>query len=96
MFPSVPWKRTSSSHRAQSADNQNKALLKLAEPQQNVKFQSHRVSAVKVMTFIGKEGDPETLGWGCVGGLLKLRTWDPQILKGFNLTQGRSTLGPTP
>lgn len=50
----------SSSHRAQSADNQNKALLRPAEPQQKVKVQSHRMSAVKVMTFIGKDWDPET------------------------------------
>lgn len=41
---------------------QNKALLRLAEPQQKVRFQPHSVSTVKVRTFIGKEWDPET--WG--------------------------------
>ncbi|EGW01337.1 Friend virus susceptibility protein 1 [Cricetulus griseus] len=50
-----------SSHRAQVAENQTKALvIRLAELQQKFRSQPWRVSAVKVRALVGEEWDPIT------------------------------------
>jgi hypothetical protein len=72
----------SSSQRAQVVENQMEALIDKSELRRKFKSQTWRILAVNVRALMSKEWDSVTWVGMCGRTPLKLRTLNPQILKG--------------